>query len=134
MTRKLMLILIIICLAGLLPATTWAQSKTLNFAWQQATADTSDQTFGGWRLYGRTSAEAPYQLLATIPFVSQMTDYSSSQVITSPAGVMTTWTFVLTAYDQAGNESAYSNSVSWTADFQSPTIPLNLRITVQATP
>jgi len=134
MRKILTLIFIIICLAGMQPAAAWAKSVTLTFAWQQATADTTDPTFGGWKLYGKTSPAGSYELLATIPFVAQATEYTSAQPIISPDGSVTTWTFVMTAFDQAGNESAYSETVSWTADFQAPSVPINLKITVQAAP
>lgn len=109
----------------------WAATQTLNFAWEQAAADTQKADFGGWKLYGKTKSETNYRLLATIHYAgAQQATYTASQSIESPDGAETAWTFYLTAFDRSGNESAPSAQVAWTADFAPPTVPLNLRITV----
>lgn len=108
-----------------------AATQTLNFAWEQAAADTASVSFGGWKLYGKTQSETNSRLLATINYAgSQQATYTASQPIESPDGAETAWTFYMTAFDRSGNESAPSAQVSWTADFAPPTVPLNLRITV----
>jgi len=108
-----------------------AATQTLNFAWEQAAADTASGSFGGWKLYGKTQSETNFRLLATIQYAgAQQATYTASRPIESPDGAETAWTFYLTAFDQSGNESAPSATASWTADFAPPTVPLNLRITV----
>jgi len=108
-----------------------AATQTLNFAWEQAAADTQKADFGGWKLYGKTQSETTFRLLATINYGGSPQDtYTSSQAIESPGGAETQWAFYLTAFDRNGNESAPSAQVAWTIDFAPPTVPLNLRITV----
>jgi hypothetical protein len=127
------LIVLIVVMAAIpcRPGTAGAATQTLNFAWEQAAADTASVSFGGWKLYGKTQSETNSRLLATINYAgSQQATYTASQPIESPDGAETAWTFYLTSFDKAGNESAPSAQVSWTADFAPPTVPLNLRITV----
>jgi hypothetical protein len=106
--------------------------KTVNltFAWEQAAADTSNPGFGGWKLYRSATAGGPYALVETIPFSSPGATYTATRPISSPDGTTSTWFFVLTAFDSAGNESGRSNEVSAVIDFEAPGMPVNLRVTV----
>lgn len=124
------LLVIAVCIA--LAGSVQAGTKTLTFAWEQATADTSDPNFGGWRLYRKLPGDGTpqYVPVATIPFVAAQATYTSTQSLEFPSGQTTTAIFVATAFDKAGNESAFSNEASVTIDFAAPTVPVEFRITV----
>lgn len=120
----------VLLMALILPALTFAGTKTLTFAWNQ---DISPG-FAGWKLYRDTLPNVQPlagKLFATIPFGgSQQTEYQTSQSITSPDNAEVTYYFVLTAFDTSGNESAKSNEVFAIIDFQSPGVPIQLKVTV----
>lgn len=127
----LLAIVVGIALAGFVQAGT----KTLTFAWEQAAADTSDPNFGGWKIYRKAPGDGTpsYSLVATIAFVAAQATYTSTQSLEFPSGQTTTAAFVATAFDKAGNESAFSNEASVTIDFQAPSVPIEFRITVVPT-
>ena len=106
----------------------FAGTKNLTFAWSQPG---SLAGFAGWKLYQSDVSGLPGVLAMTIPYggVAQ-TEYTGSKVLTSPDGVTKTYYFTLTAFDTSGNESAKSNEVSAMIDFESPGVPLQLRVTV----
>jgi hypothetical protein len=124
----LLVILVCVALAGFVQAGT----KTLTFAWEQAAADTSAPDFGGWKIYRKLTADGTpaYALVATIDFVAAQATYTTSQTLEFPSGQTTTAVFVATAFDKAGNESAYSNEATVIIDFQAPSVPIQFRITV----
>jgi hypothetical protein len=112
----------------LLCASVFAGAKTLEFTWRQTLPDPND--LAGWRLYSSQTQGGPYSLVLTIPFVSEQTQYSSTQPFVSPDGQRKTYYFVLTAFDTSGNESGYSNEASASIDFEAPGVPIQLKVTV----
>jgi hypothetical protein len=62
----------------------------------------------------------------------EQTEYQADEIITSPDGEEHTYYFVLTAFDEDGNESGYSNEMSAPIDFEAPGVPFSLTVTVQA--
>jgi uncharacterized protein YxeA len=114
---------LVLCCASLVHAA----PKSLTFAWEQAGSITD---LAGWKLYEVTGTPKVYTLFVTIPYVSQQATYTSAQTIEFPNGAVTTKTYVLTAYDKSGNESAKSNEASATVDFEAPNVPTVFTITV----
>ena len=100
--------------------------KTLHFTWEQ----TITTDFAGWKLYKSETAGGPYDYFTTIDYVEPQTEYTTTQVVTVPDGQTTTLYFVLTAFDDQGNESGYSGEASITLDFEAPPVPITLTITV----
>ena len=105
----------------------FAGTKTLNFAWNQSI--TPD--FAGWKLYQGDVSGATNTLSMTIPYGgTAQTEYTGAKNIVSPDGQTKTYYFTLTAFDTVGNESARSNEVNATIDFEAPGVPTTLRVTV----
>ena len=77
-----MIAVVILFTALAVPA--WAGNKQLNFAWEQVLPDPND--LKEWRLYSATQSGGPYTLVATYPYVSPQTTYTSGQQMTSPDG------------------------------------------------
>jgi len=124
--KKLLLALM---LCGLLVLPTWAMAgeKTLTFQWNQVLSD----DFAGWKLYKSEVAGGPYVKHGNdIPFVAQQQTYESAQVLVSPNAEVHIYYFVLTAFDTSGNESGFSNEVNARIDFQAPSVPVTLQVTV----
>ena len=130
--KKLFFVLLAAVLFAALAAPTWAGSKQLTFAWEQVLPETND--LKEWRIYSATQAGGPYALMATVPYVSPQTTYTSSQQMTSPDGQRIQYFFVLTALDSAGNQSGYSNEVNAWIDFEGPGIPTKFTVTVTVLP
>ena len=80
------------------PATTTKKSVTLT--WTASVAP----DLAGYKIYRATSSGAYGAPIATL---GKTTSYSATSLSTG-----TTYFFVITAYDSAGNESSYSNEVS----------------------
>jgi len=105
---------------------TFAQSPPyVKLAWDSS----SEADLAGYKLYIGTSTRrysATFDLkLADLP------DQSNPQWEVSYPGFKNggTFYFAVTAYDLAGNESGYSNEVSYTfTDTTPPAIPLNLTL------
>lgn len=127
------LVALLIAASMLFCPVSYAATKSVGLAWEQAVADTSSAGFAGWKIYRKTGTgtAAVYTLFATIPYVSQQTTYTTTQVLTIPDGTTGSVTFVATAYDSAGNESIYSNEAVYTYDLAPPATPINLRIVIQ---
>jgi hypothetical protein len=116
----MLVMLVTVCFAG---------TKVLTFAWQQPG---SLDNFGGWKLYQSETAGGAGVLSMTIPYVSQQTEYTATKNLVSPDGQTKTSYFTLTAFDTSGNESGKSNEVSAVIDFEAPTVPIQLKVTVTA--
>jgi len=125
MKKLFLLVLAFILLTSL----SFGGTKTLNFEWQQD-LPTPVNDLAGWKLYQGTTTGGPWTLIETIPYVSPMTEYTASKSITVPDGQTTNLYFTLTAFDTSGNESGRSNEVAASVDFQSPTIPVQFKVTV----
>ncbi len=104
-------------------------TKTLKFGWQQdLPAPVND--LAGWKLYQSSTTGGPWTLVETIPYVSPMTEYTTTKIITVPDNQVTNLFFTVTAFDTSANESGRSNEVGASLDFQSPGVPVQFKITV----
>ena len=128
--RKFLVALVVLAFM-VVSAPALAETKTLNFAWKQAVVDVQSGVMGGWHLFGRTSPEAEWVLVADIPFVSEQTTYTGDGTIVSPDNAQTTWEFVATAYFTTGAESDYSEIVTYVTDNRVPMVPINFTIKLQ---
>lgn len=110
-------------------------SRSATFAWQQPAAETSSGSFGGWKIYRKSMVgDTPaYALFATIPFVSQQAEYTTTQTISLQAGTQGSLVFVATAFDTAGNESGFSNEAVYNYDLMPPSVPTLFKLTVTIT-
>ena len=111
-----------------LAAPVWAAEKSITFGWtQEISAD-----FAGWKLYSATApgvAVNPTNLVATIDYTGTVEpEYTSAETVLSPDGQEVLHYFVLTAFDQDGNESGPSNEVSKMIDFLAPGVPIQFKI------
>jgi hypothetical protein len=115
------------------PGPAQAASRTLTLEWGQAAESTGKADFDGWRLYWGTSSRT-YIESTVIPFTGASSTYQTSKVITVQDKAETTIYFAVTARDKNGNESDYSNEVSYTFDFLPPEGPFNLVIKIVTNP
>jgi hypothetical protein len=107
---------------------TEAGTKTLNFAWSQPG---SLAGFSGWKLYQADAAGAAGVLVLTIPYGGTVqAEYTGTKNLISPDGQTKIYYFTLTAFDTSGNESGRSNEVTATIDFEAPSTPVTLKVTV----
>ena len=98
-----------LCMAA--PA--WADT-TVTLAWDA----NAESDLAGYRLYHGNSAGGPYTAVQTLAAVT------TTSVIVGDGRHY----WVLTAFDAAGNESGYSNEVTFLADSAPPAAPSALRI------
>lgn len=107
-----------ICLSPGLPLA--AKVPTVTLTWTAPTTNTDGTPLtdlAGYKLYyGKVSGT--YTSVITI--VGNVTTYTVTGLLDG------TYYFVVTAYDAVGNESAYSNQVSYTIDTLAPSRPGNL--------
>lgn len=109
--RKLLLVLMMLLVPTLAGAAT-----TVNLAWDANT----EADLSGYRLYQSTAAGGPYTMVQTLGKVT------TTSVTGLPDG---RFYWVLTAFDTVGNESGYSNEVTFSADSTAPAAPRALRVT-----
>jgi len=80
-------------------------------------------------------ARFPDDELIDIPFVVGQTDYTSTQLLIFPDGVVSTLHARMLAYDEAGNESDWSNVMTGEIDLEPPIIAVDGPInTTDSTP
>lgn len=109
-----------------------AGTKNITFRWEQ----TLSANFGGWILYARQGSSgggdlSQYTTIATIDYSGNpLPEYETMEIVPSPDGQAIEYFFVLTAFDNEGNESTASNEVSKVIDFESPAAPERLIITI----
>jgi fibronectin type 3 domain-containing protein len=92
-----------------------AFAATTNLAWDANT----EADLAGYKIYRSTTPGGPYTLSQTLGRVTTCVETTT---------VDGTYYWVATAYDNAGNESGYSNQVSKTIDTVAPSAPRVLRI------
>lgn len=117
--RKSLKIIFMMLTILLLSVNCWADSSR-QFIWDA----NSESDLAGYRLYQSDTA-GQYEFgsefaITTIPKGSVTTTLKDI-----PEGI---WFFVVTAYDDSGNESVPSNEVSAKIDNTSPAAPTTLRI------
>jgi hypothetical protein len=130
--KKLFFVMLTVALMVFFATPSWAGSKQLTFAWEQDLPSPND--LKEWRIYSATQSGGPYTLMATVPYVSPQTTYTSAQQMTSPDGRRVQYFFVLTAVDTSGNQSGYSNEVNTWIDFEGPGVPTKFSVTVTVVP
>ena len=109
--KKLLIVLFVILFTGIAYAAT-----DVSFRW---TANT-EPDLAGYKLYRGTASGGPYSHIMDIP---------KSNIECTDAGVADgTYFWVLTAFDEAGFESGYSNEVTTSLDSSAPAPPKNLNI------
>lgn len=128
--------IIISILVFILTAPAFAATVELNFAWDRNT----ETDLAGYRLYqsatsgqytkGTTSANFIKAIPAVNPVSGTNHPSSTLQSMTGTDGQRVF--FVLTAYDATGNESGFSNEVSFTfPDTTAPQPPKGFLVTLQ---
>ena len=106
-----------------------AATKTLNFAWQQSTADLPNLQM--WRIYSSTTQGAGYTLMTQIVYDGQAKpEYTGSAQITQGDNTAKTYFFVVRAVGKNGNESGNSNEVSAVIDLTAPSTPIQFKVTI----
>ena len=124
--KRLIFILVILLNVSVV----FAAEKEISFGWNQEISI----DFAGWKLYMSQSPNVqpnPENLLETIAYNGEVQNqYTSNQVIIVPDKKISTYYFILTAFDTHGNESGPSNEISCAFDFEAPTSPFSLVITV----
>lgn len=127
--KKLMSVLVALISLLMVATVSFAGEKVVTLAWEQSIS--SD--FAGWKLYvSQTSGIVPDGNPAFIidyGGVDQGT-YTAVKSIVSPDGEEITYYFVMTAFDDEGNESDASNEIFKVIDFLSPDDPLSLRFVI----
>ena len=125
--KKLLSFLPIACclLLFFLPGAS-ASEKKLTFHWDQEISE----GFAGWKIFFSRSSGIDYQLFSALGYDPEVIDYTTEIMFPSPADARITWYFVFTAFDDAGNESGYSNEVNKVIDFDAPPAPYNLTVTI----
>jgi hypothetical protein len=112
MRRILFLALMIV----LISSTIYARNYNITFGWNA----NAEPDLAGYRLYqSEVSGE----------YTDSLKDFSSDVIMGSvEIDINSTQYFVLTAYDDSGNESDYSNEVTFIPDLSSPAAPINFKI------
>jgi hypothetical protein len=128
---KKFLFIFLLCSLLFFPVKSFAGNVSLTFEWEQVISP----EFAGWKMYmSQTSGTYPATPWITVPYASQQTVYTHVEPLSSPDGETHTYYFVLTAFDNNNNESAYSDEVSAIIDFEAPSKPFSLKVTVQPVP
>lgn len=101
------------------------QAIDLKLSW----ISNSETDLSGYRVYQGTAAGGPYTKLGEV-LASSAPQFSW----TVPPNTEATEYFVVTAFDQAGNESGYSNEVSLYVDNKAPAIPGGVQVIIIIVP
>jgi len=125
--RVLGVTLLTFMLAFSVPVAALAGTKTITLAWDHDGVDLNHFTLH----YGTTQGGAyATQVEITGLQPDDLGVYQTEEIIIAPDGETTTYYFVVTASDSEGNESGYSNEISYTVDFEAPGQPYGLRIII----
>lgn len=117
--RKILVLLCTILLFLIVPAITAAVQLLLTWA------PNSEADLAGYRIYIASQAGGPYMQAGLAP-----TSLAPAFSYDVPAGSERMYYFVITAYDNAGNESGYSNEAGIYIDNVMPGNPMGLQITI----
>lgn len=118
------ILVFLLCL--LIASVVSAGEATINLTWDP----NSEPDLAGYRVYESLTAGGPYSILKD---VGNVTTFTIKKTV--PDGTATTLYYVVTAYDQSGLESDYSNEVNTDKllDFKFPDAPANVQVQVQIT-
>jgi len=138
--KKLLALLIMLAFAAVL----YAQDYVILYDTEVVVTVQSDQdeiTLGwtqeltpglvGWRLYqSEVSGDYTGDPFAVIPFTGEQAEYTTTETISAEYGDSVQYYFVLTAVNEDGRESGYSNEVVYSAEFEYPVpfVPGSLRL------
>lgn len=113
----------------LIPSIAFAASN-VTFGWDA----NSESDLAGYKLYQSASAGGPYTEVADISQASLADPQNPEYTLANVTDGVYFW--VITAYDDADNESGYSNEVTADLDTLSPGAPVNIeiRIIIKVTP
>ena len=102
------------------------QQDQITFTWTQELSP----GLIGWRLYQSETSGQYAEPIAVIPFESEADEYTYPMIIEADYGDSVAYYYVLTAVNQDGIESGYSNEVVYSAEFVYPVpyTPGQLRI------
>lgn len=109
MKKIICMILLILVLTSM----AYAAEYAVTFGWDANT----EPDLAGYKMYRATQSGAYTAPYATIP------DPNATQYITQLTNPVGKQFFVITAFDDAGNESGYSNEVIFEADTGAPAPP-----------
>ena len=124
--KKLIVIVLALCFL-MVPTSSYAGEKQVTFAWEQSVST----DLAGWKLYRSDySGELYHEVLDIQYSKNDSGTYTSDYEMTSPDGETHTYYFELRAYDSDGNPSDPSNEVSLVVDFEAPSAPFNLTVTI----
>lgn len=118
---KRYLLIVLVCFALVAAILCWAilasaATTSVTLAWDANT----EADLSGYKLYRATAAAGPFAAIQTLGKVTT----------TTVAGLADgSYWFKLTATDTYGNESGFSNTVTFLADTIPPAIPATLRVT-----
>lgn len=110
--RKILFALLAIVLIS---SIVYAQNHNITFVWDK----NSEPDLAGYKLYQRDQTSDFYK-------VADIMSDSNRYMLDTNISTVNYW--VITAYDESGNESDFSNEVSFTPDNISPGPPQGLRI------
>lgn len=100
-------------------------AANLQFAWEQ---DPVPSDFGGWYLYMSQTSGGSYNQVATFDFTEEQASYSDQFTLDTSAVDEQNFYFVLTAFDNTGNESPFSNEVKYRFDEVPPQAPTSVTV------
>lgn len=127
---QLIMFIFIITLIGVSSA--WAGEKEIKVSWEQEL----HSDLAGWNLYHSTDDTVPleeWELFTEIPYEGEeTTTFESTEVLQSSDGEEVTHYFYMTAHDDSGNESDSSNIADIVIDFEAPSSPFGITITVSS--
>jgi hypothetical protein len=131
MKSKLKQILLIMLLTLCLSIPAFAGEQELTFGWDFRTVQAN---FAGWYIYysdvSMADCKVDNQGSITIPYIPGMTEFTTTQIFTSPDGQEKEWFFSIVGFDTSDNESGCSNEVSVVIDLESPPTETNFSVTV----
>lgn len=98
-----------------------SQAVDLKLTWNSNT----ESDLAGYKVYQGTQAGGPYTKLGEV-----LPSPTPSYTWSVPPNTEATYYFVVTAFDNAGNESGYSNEASTYVDNKAPGAPGGLQVII----
>ncbi len=104
-----------------------ADTKELIFEW---TKDVIENDLAGFTLYEYDGSGVLTGMIFDIPYTGQ-TDFSYTETIAVPAGIVTKMCYTVDAYDTSGNHSNKSNQACKDIDFEVPGECTEFKVTIK---